>query len=79
MTIALKPEIARIISERVRSGRYRDAAEVLKRALALLREMDEREDRVEALLQEGLDSGPSVEMTAADWDEIRREVHRQHC
>ena len=37
------------------------------------------EDRLDALLQQGLDSGPSSEMTAADWEGIRREVHRRHA
>ena len=30
--------------------------------------------RLDALLQEGLDSGPSTPMTAQDWTEIRLEV-----
>lgn len=33
-------------------------------------------DRVDALLLEGLDSGPATPMTPEDWDEIRREGDR---
>jgi len=29
---------------------------------------------LDALLQEGLDSGPSTHMTVQDWEEIRHEV-----
>ena len=38
---------------------------------------DERryaQEQLDALLQEGLDSGPSTPMTALDWEEVRRDV-----
>lgn len=34
----------------------------------------EAQAKLDALLQEGLDSGPSTPMTAEDWSDIRREV-----
>ena len=34
----------------------------------------EAQARLDALLQEGLDSGPSTPMTAEDWSDIRGEV-----
>ena len=37
----------------------------------------EAQARLDALLQEGLDSGPATPMTAEDWSEIRREVKRR--
>ena len=37
----------------------------------------EAQAKLDALLQEGLDSGPSTPMTAEDWTDIRREVKRQ--
>jgi Arc/MetJ-type ribon-helix-helix transcriptional regulator len=59
---------------------YASEGEVLDEALRLLRQrdMDQAQDkaRVEALLIQGLDSGPSTPMTAADWDEIEREGQR---
>jgi len=46
----------------------------------LLRQHDQEnggeQKRIEALLIEGLDSGPSTPMTSADWDEIEREGQR---
>jgi hypothetical protein len=36
----------------------------------------EQQEKVEALLIEGLDSGPSTTMTPEDWDEIEREGGR---
>ena len=40
MTITLNPELERIIEEEIRSGHFRDAAEVLDCALAALRERE---------------------------------------
>jgi len=34
-------------------------------------------ESLDALLQEGLDSGPSTPLTAQDWAEIRLEVQRR--
>jgi antitoxin ParD1/3/4 len=49
---------------------------------ALIREAQERaarRERVDALLLEGLDSGPATPFTKADWEAIRREVHQRHA
>ena len=65
---------------KMKSGRYRSEAEVLDEALRLLKQQDsehtEEKMRIEAILIEGLDSGPSTAMTADDWDEIEREGQR---
>lgn len=42
MTIQLKPEQERIIQEEIRSGHFRDAAEVLDHALAALLEKESK-------------------------------------
>jgi hypothetical protein len=41
-------------------------------------EMDKLEAELEALVQEGLDSGPATEMTREHFEHIRREVHAKH-
>lgn len=68
------------IRSRVQSGRYTSEDEVLDEALRLLKQRDLGQDEekagVEALLIEGLDSGPSTPMTAEDWDWIEREGRR---
>jgi putative addiction module CopG family antidote len=65
------------IRSEVQSGRYASEDEVLDEALRLLERRDsgqaEGKARVEALLIEGLDSGPSTAMTAEDWDGIESE------
>jgi antitoxin ParD1/3/4 len=46
---------------------------------ALIREDQKRqaEEKLEALLLEGLDSGESKEMTKKDWDDIRQAVQKK--
>jgi antitoxin ParD1/3/4 len=65
------------IRSKMKSGRYLSEDEVLDEALRLLKQRDSEQSsekmRVEALLIEGLDSGPSTPMTSHDWDELERE------
>lgn len=66
MEIALTKEIEAIIADRLRSGRCRDADEVMRDALEALRQRDEFESpELEAALLEGVRSphrpyGPDV-------------------
>ncbi len=44
----------------------------------LRRERSERaaaDERLAGLLREGVESGPATEMTQADWDDVRRDMH----
>ena len=65
------------IRAKMRTGNYRSEVELLDEALCLLKQRDsdqvKEKVRIEALLIEGLDSGPSTPMTSRDWDEIERE------
>ena len=79
MNVILKPELEKLVNEKVQSGHYRTPEAVVEEALQLLTARDRAEDRLEALLQEAEDSGPAVEMTAQDWEDIRREVHERHA
>ncbi len=59
MNVSLTPELERLVVEKVDSGLYRSASEVLREGLRLLRVRDaEQAARLEALsrdVQEGLD------------------------
>jgi len=65
------------IDEQVAQGGYRTASEYLR---ALVHEDQKRKarERLEALLLEGLESGPATEMTDDDWDEMRRRFDERH-
>ena len=72
MNVSLRPDLERLIGEKIQSGQYGSPDDVLNAALDLLRERDEAERRLETLLQEAEDSGPATEMKAEDWADIKR-------
>lgn len=80
MNIHLPEDLEQFLHDTVQSGRYRSEDAAIAEAVRLLRRRDQaysaERDRVEALLIEGLDSGPSTPMTSDDWDEIEREGRR---
>jgi antitoxin ParD1/3/4 len=60
VNVSLTPELEELIQERVRSGRYTSASEVVREALRLLQDRDElrrlRMDELRAKVAAGLDS-----------------------
>lgn len=74
--MVLKNELERRVKALVHSGAYRDADEVLARALDLV-EMDDFAERhpeeLEALIMEGLE-GPGRMVTEADHEQLKREI-----
>jgi antitoxin ParD1/3/4 len=64
MTIALSKQLEQLIEEKVQSGRYQSASEVMSEALRLLEENERFEfTKLSALrrdVQAGLDSGEAV-------------------
>jgi antitoxin ParD1/3/4 len=73
LTISLPEPLKAFVDGQVASGTFPDADAYIQ---ALLREAQKRQarERVEALLQEGLDSGPATPMTAKDWENIRKRL-----
>jgi antitoxin ParD1/3/4 len=77
MNISLTPHLESMIRQKIASGSYNSASEVVREALRLL----EQEDQVRALklhklkldIQEGLESGPS---TSFDPKQIKRAVRQ---
>ena len=60
MNVSLTPELERLVEDKVESGEYKSASEVVRHALRLLsREEAEHEAKLEALrgeIQKGIDS-----------------------
>ncbi len=77
MNISLPEAVRTFVEEQVASGSYTTAEEYLA---ALVREDQKRraQEKLEALLVEGLESGEATEMTDADWDELRRRFDSRH-
>lgn len=80
MTIHLSESREQFVRSLVQGGRYASEEEVIEAALHLLEQHDRKQSRktkrVETLLIEGLESGPSTPMTSEDWDDIEREGQR---
>lgn len=73
MNVSLAPELEQFLNEQVRSGRYLSTEEAVRKAVELLKKLEESESRLETLLKEAEDSGPATEMTAQDWADIESE------
>ncbi len=73
MNINLTPQLEEMVRQKVTSGLYTSASEVVREALRLMDEKDQlREAKLGQLrqeIQEGLGSGPAV---AWDPDEVKR-------
>ena len=73
MNINLTPQLEEMVRQKVTSGLYTSASEVVREALRLMEEKDQvRAARLEQLrndIQEGVNSGPT---TAWDAEDIKR-------
>ena len=78
MNLTLKPETEKLIQERIDRGEYKDAAEFVDEAIHYMVNLERAEGELEALVQEGIDSGPAMEMSREDFEAIRRDVHAKH-
>jgi antitoxin ParD1/3/4 len=78
MNVTLKPETEKLVRERVESGEFESASELVDEAIRYMLDMDKAEAELEALVQEGIDSGPATEMLREDFDAIRRDIHVKH-
>lgn len=84
MNVALRPELEQFVANRVASGSYQSATDVVQAGLELLRESEERQRKLEELRRDarvGLDQadrGEGVRMTPdraqAIWDRAMARV-----
>ncbi len=76
LNVSLPDALGEFVQERITQGDYKTADDYLRE---LIHEDQRRkaQEKLDALLQEGLESGPSTPMTTQDWEEIRSEVRRR--
>lgn len=76
MNISLPEQLKDFVDSQVGSGRYSSVSEYVR---DLIRDDEKRkaQERLEALLIEGVQSGEATEMTPQDWSDIRAEALRQ--
>ena len=73
LNISLPESMRAYIDQKVSLGGYSTASEYVRQ---LIREDQKAaaQERLELLLMEGIESGPSREMTSEDWEQLRRRV-----
>jgi putative addiction module CopG family antidote len=80
MNVALPQQLERAVKEKVASGKYRSAEELVTEAVSRLIEAENTAPRdvswLEKELQAGLDS-PARETTEADWEQLRQRIERR--
>jgi len=76
MNISLPEQLKEFVDDQVGSGRYSSVSEYVR---DLIRDDEKRkaQEKLEALLLEGIQSGEPTEMTRQDWDDIRRVARKQ--
>jgi antitoxin ParD1/3/4 len=78
MNVSLTPELEEYIEQKIETGRYHSASEVVREALRLLEEHDQlRQIRLKELrkdIQAGLESGKSIPL---DVEEIKKEGRKR--
>lgn len=76
VTISIPEGLQLFVAEQVTTKGYGNVSEYFR---SLVREDQKRaaEERLENLLLEGLESGPSIKADARFWDELREEAKRQ--
>mgnify|MGYP002725784735 CR=1 FL=1 len=81
MPITIPPDVEQIIEQKVTSGLYDSADEVMRAALQLRSGMDENDSHRLAAVRddiiEGIESGPSVPATEA-FERIRANIRAVH-
>jgi antitoxin ParD1/3/4 len=81
MNVSLTPELERLVQDKVRSGRYLSASEVVREALRLLEDQDRlREMRLEELRREiaiGLEQAERKEVAPLDMEEIKAKSRKR--
>lgn len=78
MNISLPDSMQAFIDKKVVQSGHNTASEYIRQ---LVREDQKRaaQERLEQLLIEGIEPGPPQQMTADDWEELRRRVWQRHA
>ncbi len=81
MNVSLTPELEKLVNERVRSGMYSSASEVIREALRLLKEQEDvRQRRLEELRKEigiGLEQAKRGEVVPLNVARIKSRLGRR--
>lgn len=76
LSIALPRPLKEFVDEQISSGESGSASAYVRKLIQADRKRKAHE-QLDAALQEGLDSGPSIEVTPQFWVEFRQELKRR--
>ena len=71
MNISLTPELERLVDDKVKTGMYQTASEVIRDGLRLLRERDQRVDALRRDVRAGFEAVERGEFTEYDASNIK--------
>ena len=74
LNVSLPKAMKEYVQERVKTGGYGNTSEYV-RDLIRAEQKQRAKEELEALIMEGINSGPSTPMTKADWDQLRERIH----
>lgn len=84
MNVSLTPQLERLVHKKVKSGNYQSASEVIREALRLMQDRDQRLDNLRKTIQAGIDEidrGEGIELRESDlpgfFDEIKATGRRR--
>jgi antitoxin ParD1/3/4 len=78
LTVSLPEALRKFVDEQVAAGGYSTAGEYVRALIQAAQQNQEEQERLEALLLEGLDSGPAIEVTPEYWTKLRAELLERH-
>jgi len=76
VTVSISDSLKEFVDGQISIGMYESVDDYVAK---LIREDQKHkaQERLEELLQEGMNSGTATEMTALDWDELRARAHQR--
>ncbi len=77
MNVSLPKPLRSFVEERVLGSAYTSASEYVRELIRKDRDQWVAQERLEELLIEGLESGPSSEWTKSDWASLRERVAKR--
>ncbi len=77
MNVSLTPRLEKYINRKVKEGKYQTASEVVREALRLLQERDEKIEWLRAQLRPALEAADRREFSELTMDELKAEARRR--
>lgn len=77
MNVSLTPKLEKWIATKVKGGKYQTASEVVREALRLCMENDEKLKETRRLVQEGIDDFEAGRVSTMSMEEIKQEARRR--